>query len=500
MSKILSLDNNKELEELILSKAAKQFYSRGEKERFDLFPFYAILVSTGTNKNTDHFDPIQLWRARHSPADKPVNIGHKQTKIIGHIIDNIVVGEDLKPVPEDTDEADLPYKLHVVMAGVVYKIWEDPHVQAEVDKIIQKVSKGQTFVSMECLFRGFSFLLTNASTGEQRLLPRNDKTSGLTKFLRQYKGPGKIHDYSLARVLEDITFSAVGIVDKPANPDSIISANLDLFSNNFSVAAENLNDSVYINLDISRNGDDLSMSDKNTDVAKAIEEDPKFIALNSDHNTLVKAHEVMRQDNDYMHKHIAEIKLELTAAKNSLALAEMEKNKMADEKDKVKANDGDADDEAMAAIKAENESLKKENASLKETLTSVETTKASFETKNVELVTANDAMTATINEFKKASRHTERSQALMEADASLSRDQALEKVKAFDEMSDGVFAGMCQTIKGYASRAPKEVTPETILASAKTEPSPPLGAKAENEYTKTSADIKNFLTSKKKGA
>lgn len=456
--KSITSDTTNELEKIILAKAANALKSKPDRDIFDLHIFYAILCSTGTNKNTDHFDPIELWRARHSCSQKPVNIGHTQTRIIGHMLDSIVVGEDLKPIPENTSEGDLPYKFHLITSAVVYKVWEDPKVQAEVNDLIDKISKGSTYVSMECLFRDFAFLLTNAATQEQKIIQRTPETAGLTKYLRQYKGSGKIYNYSLARVLKNITFSAVGIVDKPANPDSIISASLDLFNTN---AAEGEINSVYINLD--SNNMENTMADINV-------EGDKLSALQAEFNTLAQTHELTIKELDVVNKALAASKEEFT--------------KMADEVKKEKAED-DTDTE-MA-------SLKTSIAKLEKKVEDLEKDKAS-------LATANEAMDKTLEEFRKASRHSDRAEAMLKVDTTLSRESALQAVAKFDELSEAGFAGMLEMMKGYASKAPKEVTAEAIISGAKAETDAPMGAVAETKFNKVTADIKNFIKTEKKGS
>src|SRR5947209_4754776 len=51
----------------------------------DLFPFEAVLVSTGWNRNDDVFDPHEVWAARHTPEDKKFDYEHDDGDIIGHI-------------------------------------------------------------------------------------------------------------------------------------------------------------------------------------------------------------------------------------------------------------------------------------------------------------------------------------------------------------------------------------------------------------------------------
>ena len=152
------------------------------------------------------------------------------------------------------------------------------------------------------------------------------------------------------------------------------------------------------------------------------------------------------------------------------------------------------------ADSSDSEDTMKEMANLKaavETLTaevnSLKSTKASLESEKVELVKANDALNATVDAFKKASRHSDRADAVMKVDATLSREQAIDKVKAFDELSDAGFSAMVELMKGYAEKAPREVTAAEVIDKAKAEPDARYGASPENTYAKVTADIKKFV-------
>jgi chromosome segregation ATPase len=223
------------------------------------------------------------------------------------------------------------------------------------------------------------------------------------------------------------------------------------------------------------------MSEKISDVSLTVDEHPRYIALKSEFDSLAKAHEITLKDNKSTHDRLAEVKAELETVKASVVTT-------------AKAND---DEEAMAGLKSKLDEKEKEVASLRESIASLESSKASVEAEKSELATANDAMQATINEFKKASRHSDRAEALMKVDSTLTRENALQTVAKFDELSDSGFAAMIEVTKGFAARSPKEVTPESILATAKVEASPPLGAAAEDKFDKITADVKNFLTNKK---
>lgn len=474
LHKVIAVETGSELEKLMTARAAKHLETRKDMDQFDLAPFFAILVTAGvTNKNLDAFDPWETYQARKSPIDKPVNFGHNQTVIRGHIIDCVAVGEDLQPLPDNLTQAEVPAKLHLVIAAVIYKVWEDPVVQAQVNEVLDKVAKGETFVSMEVLFRNFDFLLTS-STGQQKLLPKNEKTIGFIKHLRQYGGKGKVNNYTIARLLRQMTFSAVGIVDKPANPESIISASLNLFSSN----AET---NVYINLD--KTNQEIIMSEK-TDATVAdnsvvptepsVENNPKYQMLHSEHTALKHAHDALqaehsrlKTDHGHLHNRVEELNKKLDDVHKKTLAEEDEAKKKAD-----------SDDEAKASLASELETTK---ASL-----------AALEAKNAELTTANDAMNATLEEFKKASRNSNRAEALMKIDSTYTKDTALQAVAKFADLSQEVFDNFMSMVKTYAERKPKEVTPSEVLDNARAEQEAQYGS-VGSEINKAAADIANWL-------
>jgi hypothetical protein len=88
--------------------------------------------------------------------------------------------------------------------------------------IIDDVEQGKTWhVSMECLFPAFDYALIS-STGDQKVIRREESSAFLTKHLRAYGGKGEYNGYKVGRLLRNISFSGVGLVKKPANPRSVI--------------------------------------------------------------------------------------------------------------------------------------------------------------------------------------------------------------------------------------------------------------------------------------
>jgi hypothetical protein len=188
----------------------------------DLYYVQSILVSSSWNKNDDIFDKAEVWLARNTPEDKPTNLEHDENLIIGHITSNWPVTEEGILIDINTPIENLPNKYHILTGSVIYRSFSDPILRDRSEKLIAEIENGTKFVSMECFFKQFDYGLLNLSNNKYSILPRNESTAHLTKFLRAYGGAGQHEQYKIGRVLRDITFSGKGFVNKPANPDSII--------------------------------------------------------------------------------------------------------------------------------------------------------------------------------------------------------------------------------------------------------------------------------------
>jgi hypothetical protein len=66
-----------------------------------------------------------------------------------------------------------------------------------MDRVLAEIAKGEWFVSMECLFKGFDYALKGRD-GSTRVVARNEQTAFLTKHLRAYGGTGKYGEYRSA--------------------------------------------------------------------------------------------------------------------------------------------------------------------------------------------------------------------------------------------------------------------------------------------------------------
>jgi hypothetical protein len=202
----------------------------------DLYYVQSILVTSSWNKNDDIFDKLEVWQARNTPEDKPTNLDHKEEIIIGHITSNWPITEDGILIDQATPSDNLPDKFHILTGSVIYKGFSNPELKERSDKLIAEIENGTKYVSMECYFKGFDYGVQDKSSGEYKVIARNEETSHLTKYLRAYGGLGEHENYKIGRVLRQITFSGKGYVDKPANPDSII-FNMNTEKNNGFVKA-----------------------------------------------------------------------------------------------------------------------------------------------------------------------------------------------------------------------------------------------------------------------
>lgn len=195
----------------------------------DLYYIDSILVSTGWNKNDDVFSPEQVWAARHSPEDKQFNLSHDEKMIIGHITKNTTVTFDGEKIEAENER---PEDFEILIASVMYTRWTDKEFRKKIIATIESVEAGEKAVSMEAIFNDFDYAVEK--DGETIVIARDEESSFLTQYLRSYGGQGTFDGYKIGRLLKDITFSGVGLVDNPANPRSVIK------TSNFQVA--NLND------------------------------------------------------------------------------------------------------------------------------------------------------------------------------------------------------------------------------------------------------------------
>ena len=188
----------------------------------NLYFYTAILATSSLNKNDDYFSVYELWKAKDTPVLRPTNLEHESDRIVGHTIKSFVIDEQNNIVDPITDIKDLPIKCHILIGNVLYKPASNfsDEYNKSVSQVLEEIENGSKFLSLECLFNSFDYILTNDK--ETKFISRNNETSFLTKALRIYGGNGEFKNYKVGRVVKDFTFCAVALVNRPANPESVI--------------------------------------------------------------------------------------------------------------------------------------------------------------------------------------------------------------------------------------------------------------------------------------
>lgn len=212
-------------EPLSVDSVSKKMKAFGSIQDPDMYYVQSILVSSTWNKNDDVFDPQEIWKAKESPTHKPTNLNHDENIIVGHIVSNYPITEEGILIDKDTPAENLPKKYHILTGAVIYKAYTSPELKERTRDLIASIENGTKYVSMECYFNNFDYGLQDISTGEFKVIARDNDSAYLTKYLRSYGGTGEKDNYKIGRVLRNITFSGKGYVDRPANEDSIILKN-----------------------------------------------------------------------------------------------------------------------------------------------------------------------------------------------------------------------------------------------------------------------------------
>lgn len=202
----------------------------------------AIMVSTVWNLNDDVFLPEDTWKALESVKNVPMNNQHIEKDIVGHVYAYRILDESGEIVTAEDDSDEYPDYFDVDVDWVVYKTIF-PEIASEV---CEKGPKQEKFVSMECYLEDFSYALMKNGTDELKVVARNENTAFLTRYLRSYGGSGEYNGYKIGRVLKNFRFCGLGIVDNPANPDSLFTS-VKCFKNKIKSDCINLlNNAIYI--------------------------------------------------------------------------------------------------------------------------------------------------------------------------------------------------------------------------------------------------------------
>lgn len=337
----------------------------------DLYYVQSILVSSSWNKNDDIFDPEEVWAARNTPEDKPTNLEHDENLIIGHITGNWPITEDGYIIDESTSPKNLPEKYHILTGSVIYRAFSSNELKDRSEKLIAEIEDGNKFVSMECFFKGFDYGLIHKSTGEYKVLSRNDSTAYLTKHLRAYGGLGEYDNYKIGRVLRNITFSGKGFVDKPANPDSII-FNKDMLDKLSVKKIDDLIETGVSNNQSTSNVENNTMSLDLEPVLKDVAElKNKIENITTASETIKEAHDVAAQlENTIKDKEaiIAETQaaLDLIKAEKEEAAKKTKEAMMEKEEEMMKVkSELEAANEIIAGYKNKEEEMAKKEKKMK---------------------------------------------------------------------------------------------------------------------------------------
>lgn len=374
--------NNKEVLEKVLAE---------NKDQIDLYYIESVLVSTGWNKNDDVFVSEATWEARHTPEDKQFNYMHNEDDIIGHITGSYVLTKDGKAVADD--DAQRPDEFDIITQAVLYNSWTGDENRDRMQKIISEVEEGKWYVSMECLFAGFDYALIDKN-GEAKILARDEESAFLTKHLRSYGGTGEYEGYKVGRALKNITYSGIGLVNKPANPRSVILSGK-------SVAQFNVEDNSKLTIG------EIDMS-------------------------------------DVLSTQVTELKAELEAAKaeNQAIKAQIEEAKDKEFASQIAAFEAAAE-ESQATIDTLNETVKSTQARIAEL-------EDALSTSQTELAEAMKNM----EEMKKKAKMEKRKAALVEA--GLEDDEVEESLANFDVLADEAFEAVVALMKKKAKKMEKK--------------------------------------------
>lgn len=185
----------------------------------DLLKIVALLVSTGENKNDDVFLPDELVKARASGAHKLLNIEHDVDNIVGHMTHSFIVDKDGNEISdEELEKNGVPTDFDIMNEAVIYA-----YAKPEVADAVRKLAAAdELYVSVEMWFKDYDFLVGT------KIVKRNSATAHLDSSLRANGGEGVYRDTHVGRVLRDLLIGGEGLVENPANPESVGNTVADL--------------------------------------------------------------------------------------------------------------------------------------------------------------------------------------------------------------------------------------------------------------------------------
>jgi len=266
-----------------------------------------------------------------------------------------------------------------------------------------------------------------------KVLARSEESSFLTKHLRAYGGTGEYEGYKLGRLLKGFYFSGKGLVEKPANPRSIIfskdvnpfNANATVNFNNFitlreSIMTKALNEISQVEASAKAEVDDMAQSSTEVETqAQATEEQPVAVEPSE---AEAKISEV-------------EAKLQELSEKYEKAMQELAEKPVVEAE---KHMDEEDEDEKKKKAMKKYEAMKKDEAMKKQKAEELEATIAEKDAKI-------EAMEKELAELQ-ASVATMSRKALL-TQAGISSENAESLLAKFSEASDEMFETVIELAK-----------------------------------------------------
>lgn len=194
-----------------------------EQRQRDIQYILAVLVSSGMNLNGAYFLPSELIQARGSAVGKPLDVEHVEGYIVGHIYSEAFLLKDrsvIDPIAFMVDKGTKVDKesIDIATAMALYKY--------RFPDVAEDVSTGKYKVSMECYYKSFDIKVGDVIISQdeaKRLGIKFDaKESMIGRRVKMVEGQKELSVSFVGRVLRDIMFAGCGLVEYPANPDSVI--------------------------------------------------------------------------------------------------------------------------------------------------------------------------------------------------------------------------------------------------------------------------------------
>tara|TARA_Y100000590_G_scaffold456797_1_gene608120 strand:- start:8116 stop:9489 length:1374 start_codon:yes stop_codon:yes gene_type:complete len=328
----------------------------------DLEILPAVFVSTGMNRNDDVFLPEETWAARNTIINKPVNLSHDNEEIVGHIFEAYVVDQETGErfdisgeEPGDDDTLEAPLAFDIVTNSYLYRM----QLRDKLEDIIEMAEAGEKFVSMEVFFSDYDYLVETA------VVERNSETSFLDQALRAKGGSGEFEGRRVGRILKNMVFGGMGIVDNPANPRSVILLGPNSSPENQGLAEAQKEEGQKVEEYCVLVGDEIAVANSDNEenrMEKKIEElEAQLAAANKEidelkHGETQKAISELKEENDALkaaveelHETAAQKDASLGTLTEEVAAANSKIEEMGKEQEKLVARNAELEEQNVVA-------------------------------------------------------------------------------------------------------------------------------------------------------